>query len=67
MVMMAQEWTLGDLRWHWGSAYRIEYRRGEWRAARLDGKRTLTAATAVELLKAIRADYWREPVPRDVR
>lgn len=57
--------NLLKLRHHWGSAFDIgcEYPDG-WSAARLDGKRTLTARSAAELRALIIADYSAEPVPR---
>jgi hypothetical protein len=54
---------LDDLRWHWGSAYLIEYFGGEtWVAQRRDSHATLGAKTAPELLDKIRADYLKCPV-----
>jgi hypothetical protein len=57
---------LAGLIYHWGSAYKITYHRGVWTAARRDNGGTLTAGTAGELLKLIRDDYGRAPVPRDL-
>ena len=53
---------LADLRHHWGSAYRLSCRRGQWRAVRKDTRETLTAGSAEELREVIRADYRARPV-----
>jgi hypothetical protein len=45
------------LRHHWGSAYVITYHRGQWIAARMDTHEALTAESAEELRRKIRADY----------
>jgi hypothetical protein len=57
--------SLESLRWHWGSAYRIEYRRGRWTAQRRDDGRVLEAGEPEQLLAVIREDYRRRPVSRD--
>ena len=58
-------WTLTELRFHWGDAYRIEAE-PEWRAVRRDGKgEPIVAGSAAELAELISADYRRERVPRD--
>jgi hypothetical protein len=52
--------ALWDLRWHWGSAYRIDVTDGRWFAAPLRGRdrRPIGAEDAETLRLAIRADYW---------
>ena len=55
---------LGDLRWHWGSAYVITGIIGAWRAERRDDGRVLTADDPEKLRRAIIANYSRKPVPR---
>jgi hypothetical protein len=55
---------LGDLRWHWGSAYVISGILGCWRAQRRDDGRVLTADDPEKLRRAIIADYTTWPVPR---
>jgi hypothetical protein len=59
-----EEITITYLKIHWGSAYDVRYRRGQFEAARRDGKGTLTASDAEELRKLIQADYAHERVPR---
>jgi hypothetical protein len=50
--------ALDDLRFHWSEAYEITASRGTWQAApKADPAAVLTAATAADLRKAIRADY----------
>ena len=68
---MAGEWwlePLGELRWHWGSAYRID-RVGldRWLAIRRDTGAALAADTPTELHALIVEDYMAQPVPRDAR
>jgi len=68
---MAGEWwleSLGELRWHWGSAYRID-RMGldRWLAIRRDTGAVLAADTPTELRDLIVADYIPQPVPRVAR
>jgi hypothetical protein len=58
--------SLESLRWHWGSAYRIAYRRGQWTAERRDDGRVLEAGGPEQLLAMIREDYAKDPVPRDL-
>ena len=60
------EAPLGELRFHWGEAYIIEYFRGPdlWLAQRRDNGTTLKAATAARLHDLIAADYTARPVPR---
>ena len=66
-MVTAADWTLADLRWHYGDAYEIT-ERPRWRAKRRDGKgRWITAPSPEALVEAIRADYQRDPVSRDVR
>ncbi len=55
---------LGDLRWHWGSAYMISGIIGAWRAERRDDGRVLAADDPEKLHDAIVADYTARPVPR---
>lgn len=63
--MNGDDWTLSDLREHWGDAYVIwRGAPGQWTAERRDGKGTMRAGSAVELLGMIRADYGASPVPR---
>jgi hypothetical protein len=53
------------LRWHYGDAYTIFS--DPWRARRRDGKGGwLTADDPEALLQAIREDYRRDPVSRDI-
>ena len=57
---------LAELRHHWGDAYVITDRPG-WRAKRRDGRGGwITAPDPQALVEAIRVDYQREPVPRDL-
>jgi hypothetical protein len=57
--------VLGNLQWHWGSAYLIA-RPGPdiWVAQRADTRETLCATDPEQLREAIRADYAGRPVPR---
>lgn len=56
---------LGDLRWHWGSAYTFSHPGPDlWIAVRRDDHSVLRAGTPGELLRLIRADYQARPVPR---
>ena len=61
---MSDPGALDDLRFHWGAAYEISYRLGQYRAVRRDDRSTVRADSAGELLRAIRADYAARPVPR---
>jgi hypothetical protein len=56
--------TLEDLIYHYGDAYRITYRLGQYRAERRDNHAVVRADTAEELLEHIRDDYHQKPVPR---
>lgn len=57
---------LDYLRRHWGSAYIIRCLGAEsWIAVRKDGKGEVRAASAEELLTAIRIDSRDRPVPRE--
>jgi hypothetical protein len=56
---------LGELRFHWGSAYRLSYGAGTWTAARLDTGARLTAPSSGELWELIRKDYAANPVSRE--
>jgi hypothetical protein len=59
------DWSLDDLKWHWGSAYVISYPRpGVWLAQRRDDNEMLRADTPGELHDRIVADYSARPVPR---
>jgi hypothetical protein len=58
---------LGELRWHWGSAYVIDGTLGRWFAERRDDGHTLTAGDPAKLRLAIIDDYFRKPVPRYLR
>jgi hypothetical protein len=56
---------LGDLRWHWGSAYIINcLGLGKWVAERRDTHETLRDETPLGLREQIIADYGRRRVPR---
>jgi hypothetical protein len=57
---------LGELRFHWGGAYRIHYfaRPGLWLAQRRDTGETIKARSPEALWRAIREDYAARPVPR---
>jgi len=55
---------LADLRHHWGEAYDISYRAGQYRAVRRDDGSTVRAGSAGGLLELIRADYAARPVLR---
>ena len=64
--MSGYDTDLGDLRWHWGSAYRIQHWPVPrlWLAQRRDTGETVKAADPTELRDRIRADYFARPVPR---
>jgi hypothetical protein len=58
---------LDELRFHWGSAYRIGTSGGVYTARRRDGKgSTLTDPLPEGLRLKIVADYRADPVPRDL-
>jgi hypothetical protein len=58
---------LAELRHHWGSAYSILVNRDGWQAKRKDGRGDwIMRPDADALTDAIRADYRRQPVSRDV-
>jgi hypothetical protein len=60
-------YTLGELEFHWGSAYHISRDRRMWTAWRRDGRGgTLTDPLPEGLRLRIRADYAACPVPRDL-
>ena len=65
---MTEWWQdrLDDLRFHWGSAYRVSYLPGHdlWIAQRADDGATLRADSADRLRDLIVADYTARPVPR---
>jgi hypothetical protein len=65
LTPMCDQRQLASLRYHWQGAYRITCYRGVWLAIRNDTHESLTAESADELLRLIRADYRRKPVPRD--
>jgi hypothetical protein len=58
--------ALDTLRWHWGDAYAISVRDGEWTARRRDstGGAPLSAPDPDGLSKLITDDYTLRPVPR---
>lgn len=56
---------LAELRHHWGDAYIITYRLGQYRAERRDDGSSVRADTAGELLTLIRENYRIRKVPRD--
>jgi hypothetical protein len=56
---------LAYLTWHWGAAYEITYRLGQYRAVRRDDGAMIRADSAGDLLDAIRQDYAARPVPRE--
>ena len=58
------EWTLRDIREHYGSAYRLNRRGDDWEAERKDGKGTLRATRSGDLVALIRIDMRDNPVPR---
>jgi hypothetical protein len=65
-VVTAADWTLAELRHHYGDAYEITDR-PRWRARRRDGKgEPITAADPAALVELIRADYAADPVSRDL-
>lgn len=64
MTAVTEPVDLNYLGFHWGGPYRIGYRAGKYRAVRADDGTELTADSADELLKLIRVDYARKPVPR---
>jgi hypothetical protein len=55
-----------DLQGHWGSAYDLAFDGQAWTATRRDTGETLTASSADKPREAIRLDYRRNPVPRDL-
>ena len=61
------ETELEALRFHWDTAYQIEFiDEHGWRARRVDGQGGwLNTATPDELYKTITDDYTLRPVPRD--
>ena len=62
---MSETAALADLRHHWGEAYEISCRLGQYRAVRRDDSSVVRADSAGGLLAAIREDYAARPVPRD--
>jgi hypothetical protein len=48
---------LGELRWHWDSAYVVDFRDGAWTARFHDGMAVLSAASADALRTLIWEDY----------
>jgi hypothetical protein len=63
--MSGPRWTLAAVTYHWGDAYLITYTRDHWVALRRDTRQFLSGSTLDELEAAIRADYDRQPVPRE--
>jgi hypothetical protein len=57
--------ALDALRHHWGDAYEISYRLGQYRAARRDDGSVVRADSEDGLFAAINEDYAARPVPRD--
>jgi len=57
---------LGELAFHWGSAYDIDFADGEWTAHRRDGLGVLADPLPEGLRLRIVADYTAMPVPRDL-
>jgi hypothetical protein len=55
---------LADLRWHWGEAYEIVFAGRTFSALRRDGLGSVTALSANDLRRLIRADYAERPVSR---
>jgi hypothetical protein len=56
---------LGELMFHWGSAYLISHLNpGVWLAQRRDDRQMVRATNPEKLRQAIRADYAARPVPR---
>jgi hypothetical protein len=61
----SDERDLGELRWHWSSAYVITRTApGVWLAQRRDTREVLRSDTAAGLREAIGEDYRQRPVPR---
>jgi hypothetical protein len=60
--------SLGELRRDWGDAYLIDHdaERGWWAARRDQTGEFITAADHESLRAAVRADYGKRPVPREV-
>jgi hypothetical protein len=58
---------LEALRWHWDSAYVIEYfeTADKWVAQRRDSHKTFSAGSADALRDKILADYTERAVPRE--
>lgn len=65
---MGSDWAepdLADLQHHWGSAYMISHPQPDvWLAQRRDTYESLKAEEPTGLLRLIRQDYFRKPVPR---
>jgi hypothetical protein len=59
------ETPLGELRFHWGAAYQIDYRHGMFTAVRRDDGSAISRDDAADLLEEIRRDYQCRPVRRD--
>lgn len=55
------EAALDDLRWHWGSAYDIDFDGKCWTAGRRTARRVLTSETPYGLRDLIVADYSAHP------
>jgi hypothetical protein len=52
-----EEDQLADLRWHWDTAYEISRTGEKWTARFLAGTNILTASSADDLRRLIRADF----------
>lgn len=55
---------LGELKWHYGSAYELWHRDGTWFAERRDTREGLSASSPEGLFELLRLDYAEHPVPR---
>lgn len=59
--------AMGELAFHWGSAYHVASASAAFTATRRDGQGTrLADPSPAGLLRQIRADYSALPVPRDL-
>lgn len=65
--MATSDEPLGELLFHWGSAYIVAHPQPDtWVAQRRDTRETLRAGTPDGLRDRIAADYTARPVPRSV-
>jgi hypothetical protein len=58
--------ALGVLRWHWDGAYQFGWDGAKSFAVRADTRELVTAPTPEGLAVAVRCDYRKRPVPRDL-